>query len=146
MLNVYCKLQMELNNVLLCCLHLFTIVYCLEPTSDRNPDSHQEFVTSWSQAALITQATATALLCYQNAACSFGIAEPADWEIQRHLWEAFGICTAELTFQKQGAWSCHQSHKSARACKCNLHCCCLPAINSLIFTWFHLAAAVSEGW
>ena len=78
MLNVYCKLQMELNNVLLCCLHLFTIVYCLEPTSDRNPDSHQEFVTSWSQAALITQATATALLRCGNAACGSGIAEPAD--------------------------------------------------------------------
>ena len=31
MLNMYCKLQMELNNVLLCCLPL-SIDYCSEPT------------------------------------------------------------------------------------------------------------------
>ena len=95
-------------------------------------------VTSWSLAALITEATATASLRRQNASCGFRIAEPLDWEIQRHLWGAFGICIAQLTFQEQGAWSCHhKSCKSARACKCNLHCC-LPTLNSLNFTWLQL--------
>ena len=80
-----------------------------------------------------SQATGTALLSCPNVACGFRIAAPADWEIQRHLWGAFGICTAQLTFQERGAWSCnHKSCKSARACKCNLHCCWLPAKNSLV--------------
>ena len=35
-------------------------------------------VTSWSLAALITQATATALLSCRNASCGFMIAQPAD--------------------------------------------------------------------
>ena len=97
--------------------------------------------TSCSLAALITQATATAPLSCRNASCGFRIAEPLDWEIQRRLWGAFGICTAQLTFQKQDAWSCHhKSYKSARACKCNLHCCCLPTF------LIHLAATASEGW
>ena len=95
-------------------------------------------VTSRSLAALITQGTATASLRRRNASCGFRIAEPLDWEIQRHLWGAFGICIAQLTFQEQGAWSCHhKSCKSGRACKCNLHCC-LPTLNSLNFTWLQL--------
>ena len=160
MLNMYCKLQMELNNVLLCCLPLSIAQRCSEPTKriqailgyslpkTLSPGvASGILVTSCFLAALITQATATASLSCRNASCGFRIvAEPADWEIQRRLWGAFGICTAQLTFQKQGAWSCHhKSYKSARACKCNLHCCCLPAINSCIihlsslnFTWLRL--------
>ena len=108
---------------------LFTIVYCSEPTK-RYWDSPEV-----ASRILVTQARATALLSCRNATCGFRSAEPPDWKIQRHLWGAFGICAAQLTFQNQGAWSCHRkSYKSARACKCNLHCCCLPAINSLILT------------
>ena len=132
---MYCELQM-----------LFTIVYCSEPTKriqailgyslpkTLSPGvASGILVTSWSLAAIITQATATASLSCRNASCGFrSVAEPLDWEIQRRLWGVFGICTAQLTFQKQGAWSCHhKSYKSVRACKCNLHCCCFPTINSL---------------
>ena len=132
---MYCKLQM-----------LFTIVYCSEPTKriqailgyslpkTLSPGvASGILVTSWSLAAIITQATATASLRCRNASCGFrSVAEPLDWEIQRRLWGVFGICTAQLTFQKQGAWSCHhKSYKSVRACKCNLHCYCFPTINSL---------------
>ena len=116
---------------------LFSMVYCLEPTK-RYWDTVCLKTLSPGVASriLVRQATATALLSRRNATCGFRIAEPPDWEIQQQLWGAFGICAAQLTFQKQGAWSCHhKSYKSARACKCNLlHCCCLPAINSLILT------------
>ena len=120
---MYCKLQM-----------LFTIVYCSEPTKriqailgyslpkTLSPGvASGILVTSCSLAALITQATATASLSCRNASCGFrSVAEPLDWEIKRRLWGVLGIFTAQLTFQKQGAWSCHhKSYKSVRACKCN---------------------------
>ena len=120
---MYCKLQM-----------LFTIVYCSEPTKRIQAILEYSLpktlspgvasgilVTSCSLAALITQATATASLSCRNASCGFrSVAEPLDWEIQRRLWGVLGIFTAQLTFQKQGAWSCHhKSYKSVRACKCN---------------------------
>ena len=92
MLNMYCKLQMELNNVFAL---LFTIVYCSEPQATilgySVPKNHSKnlmswtgvasgiLVTTWSLAALITQATATALLSCRNASCGFRIvAGPAD--------------------------------------------------------------------
>ena len=71
MLNMYCKLQMELNNVLLCCLPL--------PIAQSLPSDIGILVTNWSLAALITQATATASLGCRNASCGLRIvAEPLD--------------------------------------------------------------------
>ena len=109
-----------------CIALLFTIVYCSEP-----PKLYWDTVCiktlspGVASKLLVTQATATALLSIltcRNATCGFKIAEPTvDQEIQQHLWEAFGICH-------------HKSYKSARACKCNLPCCWLPAINAHIFT------------
>ena len=116
-----------------CIALLCTIVYCSEPTK-RYWDTVCLKTLSPGVASriLVTQATATALLSCRNATCGFKIAEPT---VQQHLWGAFGICAAQLTFQKQGAWSCHhKSYKSARPCKCNLPCCCLPAINAHMFT------------
>ena len=116
-----------------CIALLCTIVYCSEPTK-RYWDTVCLKTLSPGVASriLVTQATATALLSCRNATCGFKIAEPT---VQQRLWGAFGICAAQLTFQKQGAWSCHhKSYKSARAWKCNLPCCCLPAINAHIFT------------
>ena len=116
-----------------CIALLCTIVFCSEPTK-RYCDTVCLKTLSPGVASriLVTQATATALLSCRNATCGFKIAEPT---VQQHLWGAFGICAAQLTFQKQGAWSCHhKSYKSARPCKCNLPCCCLPAINAHMFT------------
>ena len=100
-----------------CIALLFTIVYCSEPTK-RYWDTVCLKALSPGVASriLVTQARATALLSCRNTTCGFRIAEPPDWEIQQHLWRAFGICAAQLTFQKQGAWSCHhKSYKSVAA-------------------------------
>ena len=125
-----------------CIALLCTIVYCSEPTKPYwDTVCLKTLSPGVASRILVTQATAAALLSCRNATCGFKIAEPTvDQEIQQRLWRAFGICAAQLTFQKQGAWSRHhKSYKSARACKCNLPCCCLTAINA------HLAATGSEG-
>ena len=85
MLKMYCKLQMELNNVSLCCVPLSIaqsllidigiITVCLKTLSP-----------GVASRILGTQATATALLSCRNATCGFKIAEPTvDQEIQQRL-------------------------------------------------------------
>ena len=75
MLNRYCKLQLDLNNVSLCCLPL-SIAQSLSDIGSPGVASRIR----------VTQATATALLSCRNATCGFKIAEPTvDQEIQQHL-------------------------------------------------------------
>ena len=77
MLNLYCKLQMELNDVYIA--FLFTIVYCPEPTKQYWDRVRLKTLSPGAASRiLVTQATATALLSCRNATCGFRIYELPD--------------------------------------------------------------------
>ena len=108
-----------------CIALLCTIVYCSEPTKPYwDTVCLKTMSPGVASRILVTQATAAALLSAEMLL------------VASRLLSRLSTKKSNSAFEERWvAWSCHhKSYKSARGCKCNLPCCCFPAINAHIFT------------